>query len=457
MAGTELTCPVCLELFNAPVTLFCSHSLCTDCIRQSAKASTLRCPTCGEVGPIPPVASLQVNTVMQHHVDVLCGRVLPQEDSALCDRCESQQAEVACDQCDMYLCNPCNQAHHVGRVLKGHQVTSAHTAWWKQIPFCTRPDHERCRTDLLLVDNHQLVCRLCLQTDDRYLGRKCIKLAIVVDDLKQDIVRWIEQTEACKLELKRVAQFVDRACVDVSKHTAEEIGKLRGLMQQLRAELDRQEQHLVAVATAAKDNEVKGLSAVRWEAFERAASLNTEIAKAQKILTTGKYTDLVAFAEGKPNATTIALLPQPTVTKPVLRWNQEAIHLENIASFAGSSESNPVVPPIRAPTPASTARGSPRPPVQDRRAVATRSGLGPAVSNGYNPDVVRMKPHPLPGVSISYKDESCIVTIADETGQHTVLSEEGWIKGRQYFEVQIVKISDGSWIGIVCLICAHHY
>uniref|UniRef100_A0A8C2CSW5 Uncharacterized protein n=1 Tax=Cyprinus carpio TaxID=7962 RepID=A0A8C2CSW5_CYPCA len=43
----ELSCPVCHEIFKAPVVLSCSHSLCTECLQQFWRIKgTQQCPVC---------------------------------------------------------------------------------------------------------------------------------------------------------------------------------------------------------------------------------------------------------------------------------------------------------------------------------------------------------------------------------------------------------------------------
>uniref|UniRef100_A0A673LQG0 Uncharacterized protein n=1 Tax=Sinocyclocheilus rhinocerous TaxID=307959 RepID=A0A673LQG0_9TELE len=43
----ELSCPVCIEIFKAPVVLSCSHSVCKECLQQFWKIKeTQECPVC---------------------------------------------------------------------------------------------------------------------------------------------------------------------------------------------------------------------------------------------------------------------------------------------------------------------------------------------------------------------------------------------------------------------------
>uniref|UniRef100_A0A4W3JJ74 RING-type domain-containing protein n=1 Tax=Callorhinchus milii TaxID=7868 RepID=A0A4W3JJ74_CALMI len=57
----ELRCPVCVDLFTAPVTLACGHSLCQACMDRGWEAGKHLCPKCQE-----PIAhhDLKVNEVL---------------------------------------------------------------------------------------------------------------------------------------------------------------------------------------------------------------------------------------------------------------------------------------------------------------------------------------------------------------------------------------------------------
>ena len=52
----ELTCSVCLELYDCPLTLPCLHTFCSECLReltQSSNGLTIVCPQCRVDTPIP--------------------------------------------------------------------------------------------------------------------------------------------------------------------------------------------------------------------------------------------------------------------------------------------------------------------------------------------------------------------------------------------------------------------
>ncbi len=47
VSAEELSCPVCCEIFKAPVFLSCRHSVCKECIDQLWRATdSQECPVC---------------------------------------------------------------------------------------------------------------------------------------------------------------------------------------------------------------------------------------------------------------------------------------------------------------------------------------------------------------------------------------------------------------------------
>lgn len=92
---TELTCPVCLELFQKPVVLPCSHNLCTECAKKILEPNgnpkvwvewvnenrssdykshlepNVKCPTCRRKIPVDPrgVQALSRNLILENIIE----------------------------------------------------------------------------------------------------------------------------------------------------------------------------------------------------------------------------------------------------------------------------------------------------------------------------------------------------------------------------------------------------
>uniref|UniRef100_A0A8C2D4N4 Uncharacterized protein n=1 Tax=Cyprinus carpio TaxID=7962 RepID=A0A8C2D4N4_CYPCA len=60
----ELFCPICLEIFKAPVELSCSHNVCKECLQQLWRTKEiLECPVCGKTSSKNPSCNLVLKTL----------------------------------------------------------------------------------------------------------------------------------------------------------------------------------------------------------------------------------------------------------------------------------------------------------------------------------------------------------------------------------------------------------
>uniref|UniRef100_A0A8C2D5A7 Uncharacterized protein n=1 Tax=Cyprinus carpio TaxID=7962 RepID=A0A8C2D5A7_CYPCA len=60
----ELSCPVCHEIFKAPVELSCSHNVCKECLQQLWRTKgTRECPVCGRTSSKNPSCNLVLKTL----------------------------------------------------------------------------------------------------------------------------------------------------------------------------------------------------------------------------------------------------------------------------------------------------------------------------------------------------------------------------------------------------------
>lgn len=96
----QLLCPICLDLFNLPVSTPCGHNFCNDCIQgywQSAKLS--QCPICKQKFDRRP--ELKVNTLISE-VASHFKKSLEKKDenkASTVDQYSRQRGEVSCDAC----------------------------------------------------------------------------------------------------------------------------------------------------------------------------------------------------------------------------------------------------------------------------------------------------------------------------------------------------------------------
>eukprot|EP00996_Jenningsia_fusiforme_P004689 NODE_553_length_2111_cov_24.285160_g510_i0.p1 GENE.NODE_553_length_2111_cov_24.285160_g510_i0~~NODE_553_length_2111_cov_24.285160_g510_i0.p1 ORF type:complete len:344 (+),score=61.07 NODE_553_length_2111_cov_24.285160_g510_i0:520-1551(+) len=281
---------------------------------------------------IAPSHLQQVDSSLKERVDMLVG-ILPRQPP-VCDRCEVQSAELGCDQCSIALCAPCNQAHHIGKVLRSHTVVSLSENKVKDLPFCTVSGHEHHRCDLLCTVDGALLCKMCFHLEGEHAKHQCVTIPQAIRSMKQEINQWLQRTEAQKLELKCLSDFADATCLSMAKRTGEEVLKVKEYFAHLREMIDKKEDELLQEALGRKEEQVEKLSKVKWQVFERACAFNAALASAQDALRNGGFHELQRIARNlhEGNATVII----PPLTSVSLYIDKNAVDIAHCAAFCNT-------------------------------------------------------------------------------------------------------------------------
>ncbi|XP_066285035.1 uncharacterized protein [Branchiostoma lanceolatum] len=161
----ELTCPVCLDLYEQPVLLPCAHSLCKRCagkvfasrkppaqpIGQGMAPKTQHeCPTCRHEFQLPNlgVDGLRKNTTLRNIVDryresknnTAAPKAVPCE---MCDKEPPNDAVKTCLVCDTSYCEACLSKYHPMKAgLARHTLVEASSATPKVL-MCTEHPQEK--------------------------------------------------------------------------------------------------------------------------------------------------------------------------------------------------------------------------------------------------------------------------------------------------------------------------
>ncbi|XP_042590414.1 nuclear factor 7, ovary-like [Cyprinus carpio] len=115
----ELSCPVCHEIFKAPVVLSCSHSLCTECLQQFWRIKgTQQCPVCRR-------RSSRVNPPCNLVLKNVCEPILKERNKRhssgseeLCSL-HSEKLKLFCLQDKQPVCLVCvNSEKHINHTFK---------------------------------------------------------------------------------------------------------------------------------------------------------------------------------------------------------------------------------------------------------------------------------------------------------------------------------------------------
>lgn len=182
-----LTCPVCLDLFDDPRLLPCSHTFCCKCLHSTIKhPSKYTCPLCryefaGHYLPINRIVLALVEQIRENQLLYI---------QAKCYECKSYEKLDVCFHCDTLLCTKCHHRHEIewkNRDYRTKNLLLSKVTWLKfQINFKQR--HEK--PSRLLDKLHSIEHKLHHHHQQKPINRQQFQdnkhqLQIIADDLQQ--------------------------------------------------------------------------------------------------------------------------------------------------------------------------------------------------------------------------------------------------------------------------------
>uniref|UniRef100_A0A8D3B457 E3 ubiquitin-protein ligase Midline-1 n=1 Tax=Scophthalmus maximus TaxID=52904 RepID=A0A8D3B457_SCOMX len=249
---SELTCPICLELFEDPLLLPCAHSLCFNCAHRILVShctpsepiqsiSAFQCPTCRYVITLSQrgLEGLKRNVTLQNIIDryqkaSLSGPNSPNEtrreraapDSKAmtspggrvqCQFCEQdppQDAVKTCVTCEVSYCDECLKATHPNKKpFTGHRLIEPLLDSHLRGLMCL--EHEDEKVNMYCVTDEQLICALCKlvgrHRDHQVaaLGDRFDKLKQALDSNLNSLIKRTSELESLMGKLIQTCQHVE--------------------------------------------------------------------------------------------------------------------------------------------------------------------------------------------------------------------------------------------------------
>ncbi|XP_030622106.1 tripartite motif-containing protein 16-like [Chanos chanos] len=168
-AQDSLICPVCLDLFNNPVTIPCGHSYCVNCIEgcwdHGDQRGVYSCPQCRQTFTQRPV--LNKNTTLADLTERLRKTRLQAAPPAVCyagpgdvecDICTGRKLKAvkSCLVCLVSFCETHLQPHHESPAFSKHKLVKASTQLQDRI--CSQ--HDKAMENYCCTDQ-KMICYLC--------------------------------------------------------------------------------------------------------------------------------------------------------------------------------------------------------------------------------------------------------------------------------------------------------
>ncbi|XP_069604748.1 probable E3 ubiquitin-protein ligase MID2 isoform X2 [Ranitomeya imitator] len=269
---SELTCPICLELFEDPLLLPCAHSLCFTCAHRilvSGNSSSeivepvpaFQCPTCRYVIALNHrgLEGLKRNVTLQNIIDRFQKASLSVPSSPgdenrdkiyksipimateriPCQFCEVEpprDAVKTCITCEVSYCDRCLRATHPNKKpFTSHRlVAPVPDAHFRGL-VCL--EHENEKVNMYCTVDDQLICALC-KLVGRHREHQVASLSDRYEKLKQtleyNITNLVKHSSELETQMAKLIQICQQVEVNTSMHEAklnEECDELMDIIQ----------------------------------------------------------------------------------------------------------------------------------------------------------------------------------------------------------------------------------
>uniref|UniRef100_A0A3Q0QS15 G protein-coupled receptor 156 n=1 Tax=Amphilophus citrinellus TaxID=61819 RepID=A0A3Q0QS15_AMPCI len=159
LSKEQLLCPICLDLFNQPVSTPCGHNFCKECLQRYWQSSNIpQCPMCKHKLYMRP--DLKVNTFISEVASQF--KELGHKGEVSCDVCIGKRVRAlkSCLDCLASFCETHLEPHYVLGTFKNHHLIKPMMNMQDRV--CKK--HEKlldsfCNTDQLYV------CQICIKKD----------------------------------------------------------------------------------------------------------------------------------------------------------------------------------------------------------------------------------------------------------------------------------------------------
>lgn len=331
---SELTCPICLELFEDPLLLPCAHSLCFNCAHrilvshcatnESVESITaFQCPTCRHVITLSQrgLDGLKRNVTLQNIIDrfqkaSVSGPNSPSEtrrerafdanamtsaEKVLCQFCDQEPAQDAvktCVTCEVSYCDECLKATHPNKKpFTGHRLIEPIPDSHIRGLMCL--EHEDEKVNMYCVTDDQLICALC-KLVGRHRDHQVAALSERYDKLKQNLESNLTSLIKRNTELETLLAKLIQTCQHVEVNASRQEAKL---MEECDLLIEIIQQRRQIIGTKIKEGKVMRLRKLAQQianckqCIERSASL---ISQAEHSL---KESDHARFLQTAKNIT----------------------------------------------------------------------------------------------------------------------------------------------------------
>lgn len=308
LSEEQFLCPICLEVFNRPVSTPCGHNFCMSCITAYWDNPTgCRCPVCKETFERRP--DLKVNTFISElalqfkSLEATDTHVWTQHTQqaggggggvVLCDICTDVQEEAvkSCLECLTSYCEVHLKPHHRAAGLKRHTLVDPVESLADRI--CeehSRPLVLFCRKDEVLL------CDICVSS--RHLNHKVVPVQRAYVEEKVRLQNTEAKVQQMIQERQQKVQAVRESVKQSGIDTKDVLGHSCQDMTALVSEIQKSQAELVKVMEEKQEAAEEQADGFIGSVEQEVAELQTTTAKLQELR---KINNQLGFLQSVSNA-----------------------------------------------------------------------------------------------------------------------------------------------------------
>ena len=274
----EVSCPVCTNIYTDPKQLPCLHSFCLHCLNQWHRTShgrdTIRCPKCQALSRVPDSGDLKdlpTSFYLNGLIDVLAIREC-KTSQVKCGNCDKSSSESSyCFHCCAFYCLECVIGHNIMKSYKDHRILALkefqdkdYEDVMKRPDFCPTEDHNKEELKYFCKTCEMPVCQICVTLDH---GGHNMKLIKEEAEIQKSEMRSLVEKQRCNLQAK----------MKTVNQLDEEFAKLMQQGEDVKRDVQRFVDNLVAVIEAKKQNILSSLEKETRRSLDLVTERKTEI------------------------------------------------------------------------------------------------------------------------------------------------------------------------------------
>ena len=230
----HLSCSICLEVFNSPVTTPCGHNFCRTCITKFWDEQVqYKCPVCNKLFNTRPDS--QVNTLLSEMAAQIRPSVRVKEQPCVepaevpCDICTGTQLKAvkSCLVCLTSYCHTHLEPHQRVAGLKRHELVEPMDRLEDRM--CMK--HNRL-LDLFCQTDQVCVCLFCTETDHKshpvvFLKEEYEVKTAQLGKIESEVQQMIQER---KQKMNKIKDIVKRSKADADRELDDVLQVLNALM-----------------------------------------------------------------------------------------------------------------------------------------------------------------------------------------------------------------------------------